>query len=142
MKSFNSARQRFVTLGQYMTVDECMCAWKAVSGEFRVDGIPHQVKITRKPEGVGAEFKSVADPHSGILMHLEIQEGKMPMRLKEYYAEYGAGAACTLRKQARLSCDRHSQPIRVVGPPDGSGLGPSRTIEKVSELPVFGLLNS
>jgi len=74
-----------------------MCAWKGVSGDFRADGIPHQVKIVRQPEGVGAEFKSLADPHSGMLMHLEIQEGKDPMRAKEYCAEYGVGTACTLR---------------------------------------------
>ena len=46
---------------------------------------------------MGAEFKSVADPCSGIIMHLEIQEGKLPMRRKEKYEELGAGAACTWR---------------------------------------------
>jgi hypothetical protein len=91
--AFNHVRERFVILG----VDECMSAWRAISGDFIANGIPHLVKIARKPEGVGAEFKSLADSHSGIIMHLEIQEGKIPMLAKEYCAAYGAGTACTLR---------------------------------------------
>ena len=95
--SFNTLRKRNVTLGQYITADECMSAWVATSGEYRIDGIPNLTKIARKPQGVGCELKSIADPFSGIIMHLEIQEGKYAMRAKEKSAELGAGAACTWR---------------------------------------------
>ena len=33
-------------------------------------------KIKRKPEGVGAELKSVCCGQSGVLLHLDIMEGK------------------------------------------------------------------
>ena len=62
-----------------------------------VNGMPHLVKIARKPEGVGAEFKNVADPYTGIILFLELQEGRDAMRAKQWSAEFGAGAACTLR---------------------------------------------
>jgi hypothetical protein len=95
--SYNKRREDVLVLGQYITVDESMSAWKAISGEFKTDGCPHQVKIARKPEGVGVELKDAADPSSGIIVHLEIQEGKLPMQAKEMSAELGAGAACTWR---------------------------------------------
>ena len=60
-------------------------------------GMPNVTKIARKPEGVGAEFKSIIDPYTGIILGLELQEGKHAMRAKEKCAELGAGAACTWR---------------------------------------------
>lgn len=46
--------------GKYLLVDEIMSAWKGLCAQFAVFGIPHQTKIVRKPEGVGAEMKAVA----------------------------------------------------------------------------------
>ena len=96
--AFNVRRRLAVTPGQTLVVDESMSAFRQKApGDFNVNGMPHLVKIARKPEGVGAEFKSLADPYTGIIMFLEIQEGRLPMQAKEKYAELGAGAACTWR---------------------------------------------
>ena len=67
------------------------------SGEFNTRSMPTVTKIARKPEGVGAEFKTIADPCSGAMLGIELQEGKLAMRAKEKCAELGAGASCTWR---------------------------------------------
>jgi hypothetical protein len=96
--AFNERRRRVVTPGQTLVLDESMSAFRQkASGDYNVNGMPHLVKIARKSEGVGAEFKDVADPYTGIILFLELQEGRDAMRAKEWSAEYGAGAACTLR---------------------------------------------
>lgn len=96
--AFNVRRRKAVIPGQTLVIDESMSAFRQkASGDFNVNGMPHLVKIARKPEGVGAEFKSLADPYTGIIMVLEIQEGRDAMRAKEKCAELGAGAACTWR---------------------------------------------
>jgi hypothetical protein len=98
INAFNERRKKAVTPGQTLVVDESMSAFRArASGEYSVNGMPHLVKIARKPEGVGAEFKSLADPYTGIILFLEIQEGKDAMRAKDWCRELGAGAACTMR---------------------------------------------
>ena len=40
------------------------------------EGIPHLSKIIRKPEGIGAEYKDVADALTGLMLFIEIQEGR------------------------------------------------------------------
>ena len=41
--------------------------------------VPHLTKIICKPCGVGVEYKDTADVSTGILLHLEIQEGAEQM---------------------------------------------------------------
>jgi hypothetical protein len=82
--------------GKYLLVDEIMSAWKGLCQMFSAFGIPHLTKIIRKPEGVGAEMKAVASGESGIILGLDIQEGKERMAVKKYVQEYGAGTAVTL----------------------------------------------
>ena len=94
INSFNRLRKEVVTPGQFLTADVCMSAFRSESGEYRAEGIPHLTKIARKPEGVGLELKSLADSDSGIILHVEIQEGKDSMREKDMSLELGAGAAC------------------------------------------------
>ncbi|GMF65590.1 unnamed protein product [Phytophthora lilii] len=36
------------------------------------DGMPHKTKIPQKPEGIGAESKSIGDGDSGILLGLDL----------------------------------------------------------------------
>ena len=45
---------------------------------------------------MGTEFKCVVDGLSGLVLWLEIQEGRDRMRSKEYQ-ELGTTAACTMR---------------------------------------------
>ena len=44
---------------------------------------PHLSKIIEKPQGIGVEYKNVADIQTGIIPFLEIQEGKEAMGRKE-----------------------------------------------------------
>ncbi|EGZ30653.1 hypothetical protein PHYSODRAFT_421212, partial [Phytophthora sojae] len=61
------------------------------------DGIPHKTKIPRKPEGVGAELKAIADGDSGVLLGLDLMEGAERQRQKPYHALFGEGSAIVLR---------------------------------------------
>jgi hypothetical protein len=77
---FNNNTQ---TAGKFLCVDEIMSSWKGISSHFDALGIPHQSKIARKPEGVGAEMKAMACGDSGgIIMQLDIMEGKYAMAAK------------------------------------------------------------
>ena len=51
-------------------------------------GVPHLTKIIRKPCGVGVEYKDTADVSTGILHHLEIQEGAEQMERKRFCDMY------------------------------------------------------
>ena len=59
--------------------------------------MPHKTKIPRKPEGVGAEMKSLCFGTTGIMLKLDIMEGKDRQAAKPFYAEYDEGTAITLR---------------------------------------------
>ena len=64
-----------------MVIDEIMSSWRCLGREFDW-GMPHVSKIIRKPEGVSAEMKAIACGESGIIMGLDIMEGKEAMRQK------------------------------------------------------------
>ena len=83
--------------GQHVVVDECMSSWTGSEAEYVAEGMPHKTKIVRKPEGVGAELKSMACGSTGILLKLDIMEGKDANRRKSFSAEFGEGTAVVLR---------------------------------------------
>ena len=74
-----------------------MNVWKGGESAHRVEGMPHKTKIARKPEGVGAEMKSLCDGSSGVLLRLDIMEGNQRQATKEFHGEYSEGTAVTLR---------------------------------------------
>lgn len=78
-------------------VDESMSSWLGADGANTPTGMPHVTKIPRKPKGVGLEFKCVADVSSGIMLGLEIHEGKDAMAEKEFAGQYQKHVATTLR---------------------------------------------
>ena len=80
-----------------MVIDECMSAWRGYDSFECIFVLPHKTKIVRKPEGVGAELKSLCDGESGILLHLEIMEGKDAQGVKEFSDRYPSSIALTLR---------------------------------------------
>ena len=59
--------------------------------------LPHLSYVIRKPENLGTEFKSCADPVTGTMSFIEIQKGKGEMNSCEYHKEIGATASCGLR---------------------------------------------
>jgi hypothetical protein len=95
--AFNKAREEGFKPGWRMCLDESVSAWRGSNGEVRAGGMPHVVKIVRKPKGVGCELVDIADAESGVIMRLEIAEGKDAERAKEYAGDFGHGTAVTLR---------------------------------------------
>ena len=53
-------RRKFVEPGAEVVVDESMGKWIPFF-ENTPEGLPHLSKIIRKPEGIGVEYKDVAD---------------------------------------------------------------------------------
>ena len=80
-----------------MVVDEVMSAWRGAEGKYSAEGLPHVTKIARKPEGVGAEIKALADGESNIMLRLDIMEGKDRQREKPFADVGSEGTAITLR---------------------------------------------
>ena len=66
-----------------------MSSWNGADGEFVAEGMPHKTKAAHKPEGVGAEMKSLACGETGILLKLDIMEAKEANQRKDYAQLYG-----------------------------------------------------
>ena len=94
VKGFNEARKREIKPGSCVTPDESMYEWKGKSG---FGGLPHMSLIIRKPEPLGTELKTMCEGTFGIVIHLEIQKGKIKMARKKFVTEYGATTGCTVR---------------------------------------------
>ena len=75
-------------------MDECISAWKGSDGEYVAEGMPHKTKIAHKQEGVGV---ALACGETGIILKLDIMEGKEANRRKDFSQKYGKGTAVTLR---------------------------------------------
>ena len=72
-----------------------MSAYRPRKDKF--GGLPHISFIMRKPKPLGTEFKCIVDAETGVMKHLEIQEGKDAMRAKPSTKELGACTSTTLR---------------------------------------------
>jgi len=79
-------------------VDESSSKWRGM-GDWYDRGMPHITKCPRKPETLSCEFKDNADATTGIIVRLEICEGKERMKQKEWAGVEGisAGAAMCMR---------------------------------------------
>ncbi|KAG1688951.1 hypothetical protein DVH05_002937 [Phytophthora capsici] len=97
LNGFNERRRQVVSPGSVLCVDESMSAWKGRDVKYCHDGIPHKTKIVRKPEGLCAELKAIADGDTGVILCLELVEGAVRQSQKTYAAEYGEGTAVVLR---------------------------------------------
>ena len=76
-------------------MDESMSAYQPRLD--KLGGLANISFIKRKPKPLGTEFKTVCDTETGVMKFMEIQEGKDGMRTKQFAAEFGVTAACTLR---------------------------------------------
>ena len=82
--------------GTGVCIDESMGKWIPFFKDTP-EGIPNLTKLIRKPVGVGAEYKCMADAWSGIMLFLEYQEGKDRMQLKKWCDQYPKHVALVLR---------------------------------------------
>ena len=97
---FNDCRRSQFKCGWVVTPDESMIQWTGASGP--PTGMPHMSYVPRKPVPLGCEVKCVADGTSGVMMFLEIQEGKTRMMRARFADEYPATVATTLRMIAAM----------------------------------------
>ena len=98
--AFNENRKKNVKPSWVLVVDESTSKWRGL-GDWYTDGMPHITKIPRKPEPVGLELKDMCCGESGIMMFLEIMEGKAVMARKEFTDKTSsAGTAHVLRAAA------------------------------------------
>jgi hypothetical protein len=92
---YNANRKNKVRRTRVICVDEAMSAYQPRAS--KTGGLPHLSFIKRKPRPLGTEFKAAADGTHGIMLWLEIQEGKGKMKTKPLVGALGANAACALR---------------------------------------------
>eukprot|EP00121_Abeoforma_whisleri_P011268 Awhi_evm1s10392 len=98
LEAMNANFKQTISVSGEMCIDECMSAWKGKDSiYYGEDGMPHVIRIFRKPEGIGLELKAIACGLSGLIYCLEIQEDKASLATKKYNEEYGAGTGITLR---------------------------------------------
>ena len=95
INGFNENRARTILKSNVIVPDESMIAWEPQT--TKTGGLPNISYIKRKPKPLGTELKDVADGRSGLLVWLEIQEGKTRMGGKPYVKALGANAACAMR---------------------------------------------
>lgn len=99
---FNQNRQRTVTKSRALCIDESMSGYQPRAS--KLGGLPHLSFIKRKPRPLGTEFKCAADGASGVMLWLEIQEGKAKMKGKALVGSLGANAACAMRIAMAVIC--------------------------------------
>ena len=100
VNAFNQCRATNLVPGTENVVDESM------GNGFRSLKI-HLAKFTKiiwKPEGIGVEYKNLADAGTGILLHLEIQGD---MSTKESCDQYPKHTALLLRLTKMLHGQGH-----------------------------------
>ena len=95
VKAFNKNRRRTVITSKSLVIDESMSAFRPRTTAR--GGLPNISFVKRKPKPMGTEFKCAADGRHGLMLFLEIQEGKDAMRRAPFRNEMGAGAACAMR---------------------------------------------
>lgn len=94
--AFNKHRLENFRAGTDICIDESMSKWIPFFDSMP-GGIPNLTKIIRKPVGIGAEIKNIADVTTGVMLRLEFQEGKERMETKKFCAEYPKHVALVLR---------------------------------------------
>jgi hypothetical protein len=99
---FNQNRQRTIKKSRAICIDESMSAFQPRAS--KLGGLPHLSFIKRKPRPLGTEFKCAADGPSGVMLWLEIQEGKAAMKGKALVGTLGANAACAMRIAMAVIC--------------------------------------
>ena len=110
---FNENRRRTINPSWLQVVDETMFAWTG-------NGMPHLSFVKRKPEPLGAEIKNLCDGESGVMLFMELQEGKDNMEDFDFVGTYSKTTACTLRLAKGAGLDEHQhrreedRPFRVL----------------------------
>lgn len=76
--------------GRELVVDESMIAWRGGGGA-------HKTYLPRKPTPLGIGLKTTACGATGVMMYLELLEGKEVDKAKAHVREWGSTAGTTVR---------------------------------------------
>jgi hypothetical protein len=101
VNAFNKNRNTKVAASVYKVMDESMSSFRPQTS--KTGNLPHISYIMRKPKPLGTEFKNMVCGATRMMLALEIQEGKFPMREKEHCSRLGATAACTTRQMEMVA---------------------------------------
>ena len=96
INAFNKHRMKGFSAGSGIVLDESISAFRPFF-DNTPEGIGWLVKMIRKPKGVGAELKNAACAVTGVMLFLELQEGKDEMAAKEFCEKFPKHAALVLR---------------------------------------------
>ena len=96
VKAINDHRRSVVTPSEYICVDESISRWYGLGGEWTDLGLPHYVKLDRKPES-GCELKTACCGKSGLLLALEITKSAEQTAQRSYEDTMQHGTATVLR---------------------------------------------
>jgi hypothetical protein len=117
----NGTWRRNFQWGWSAVIDETTLAWRGKGG---AGGTPHLSYVPRKPEDLGCELKTVHDGTSGVMMHVEMQEGKTRMAREQCHQQRGATTSCALR------CFKESGLAEAHRRPEECGLKTIEALEK------------
>ena len=96
LAAINERLQQVIDPSCILVEDELMSSWISRKQYRTIDGIPHLTKIIRKPKEIGTEIKCLADGVVGIMLRLEICQGK-EAECRKKWSHLPAGTARTLR---------------------------------------------
>ena len=91
---FNESRRELMYSSRILVFDESMSSY--MPRTTKTGTLPNLSYVARKPEPLGTEFKNIVDGVTGVLLWLEIQEGKQRMSTKSFQ-ELGSTSACVMR---------------------------------------------
>ena len=95
INGFNSNRLATIITSECLVADELMSGWIPQTTAF--GGLPNISFVKRKPKPLGTEFKNICDGSHGVMLFIEVQEGKVRMRAKRFSAKLGGNAAVAMR---------------------------------------------
>ena len=109
----NARRKNELSPGTRLVADESMLPWHGNAGS---GGVAHLSFVKRKPHPLGVELKTVCDCSTGVMMYVDVQEGKLRMARKKYADTYPHTTACTVRLLYKMGINeklvRRDEPVR------------------------------
>jgi hypothetical protein len=78
---FNTNHSDVLHQGVYQTMDESMSAYKP--RKDKLGGLPKVTYIHHEPKPLGTELKTMCDCATGVMVYIEVQEGKNALRVKK-----------------------------------------------------------
>lgn len=109
VNNYNNNRRRTIAASVWKVLDKSMSAYcPQTTAHGNLPNISH---IKQKPEPLGTELKVVADAATGILLFLEIQRGKHPMRTKLYSNTTGVTTGYSMQlSEGAKQCGQQKSP--------------------------------